>query len=415
MDSDKVTQLKDFVTCCKSNPSLLLDPSLSFFRDYLQSLGARSPADPATMKDHMKKESDDSMPDTFCDAKKIEQKIEDEDVENEIVESDLELDGEVVEPDNDPPQKMGDPSIEVSVENRDAAQMLKAKAMDAISEGKLEEAIDQLTEAILLNPTSAILNGNRASVFIKLNKPNAAIRDADAALKINPDSAQGYKARGMAKAMLGQWAEAARDLHIASKLDHDEEIHSVLQKVEPNVHKIEEHRRKYERLRRERETRRVERERQRRHAEAEKQAANTRSKKEQTSESKPSDAELNDPESLAALQDGIVLGIHSSRELETKLKAATKSSKLAILYFTATWCGPCRFMAPLYERLAEKHRNVVFLKSDIDEVGDVAQKWGVNSVPTFFFLSNGKEIDKIVGADKNDLERKIALHAAKQS
>lgn len=91
--------------------------------------------------------------------------------------------------------------------------------------------------------------------------------------------------------MLGQWVEAARDLHTASKLDHDEEIQAVLLKVrciikekheracfrdyckklqvEPNVHKIEEHRRKYERLRRERETRIAERERQRRRAEAE--------------------------------------------------------------------------------------------------------------------------------------------------
>lgn len=70
-------------------------------------------------------------------------------------------------------------------------------------------------------------------------------------------------------------------------------------------------------------------------------------------------------------------------------------------------------MAPVYKSLAEKHRNVVFLKADIDEVGDVAQRWNVTSVPTFFFLRNGKEIDKVVGADKNGLERRIAMHAAK--
>jgi len=109
------------------------------------------------------------------------------------------------------------------------------------------------------------------------------------------------------------------------------------------------------------------------------------------------------------------MSIHSSSELETKLMAATRLSRLVILYFTATWCGPCRFMAPVYKSLAEKHRNVVFLKADIDEVGDVAQRWNVSSVPTFFFLRNGKEVDKVVGADKNGLERKITLHAAKQS
>lgn len=107
----------------------------------------------------------------------------------------------------------------------------------------------------------------------------------------------------MARAMLGQWEEAAKDLHLASKLDYDEEISSVLKKVitlsyfvfyhihisqnalcickcclihyavlcvqvEPNAHKIEEHRRKYDRLRKERGEKKLERERQRRRAEA---------------------------------------------------------------------------------------------------------------------------------------------------
>lgn len=49
--------------------------------------------------------------------------------------------------------------------------------------------------------------------------------------QINPDSAKGYKSRGIARAMLGQWEEAAKDLHLASKLDYDEEINAVLKKV----------------------------------------------------------------------------------------------------------------------------------------------------------------------------------------
>jgi suppressor of tumorigenicity protein 13 len=61
--------------------------------------------------------------------------------------------------------------------------------------------------------------------------------------------------------------------------------------------------------------------------------------------------------------------------------------------------------------LAEKYQRVVFLKVDIDEAVDVAARWNVSSVPTFFFVKNGKEIDSVVGADKNTLERKIAQHA----
>lgn len=59
----------------------------------------------------MKKECYACMPDANCDNKKAKQKVEVEDVENEIVESDLEFDGEVIEPDNDPPQKVASKEI----------------------------------------------------------------------------------------------------------------------------------------------------------------------------------------------------------------------------------------------------------------------------------------------------------------
>lgn len=367
MDEEKVAQLKAFVSFCKSNASALHDPSLSFFKEYLESLGARIP--PRVQMEN-------------------ERNAEEAVIEDEIVESDIELDGDVAEPDNDRPQKMGDSSVEVSEESRDAAQMCKAKAMDEISKGKLNEAIGHLTEAILLNPSSAILYATRASVFVKLNKPSDAIRDADAALQVNPDSAKGYKSRGMAKAALGRWEEAARDLRLASKLDYDEEINFMLKKVEPNARKLEEHRRTYERLSKEREMRKLESERR-----------------------KAEEQELKD--SLASLQDGSVISIHSSNELETKFKAASRLSRLVVLYFTATWCGPCRFMAPVYKNLAEKHRNVVFLKVDIDELWDVARHWDISSVPTFSFVKNGKEIDKVVGADKGGLEGKVSLHAGR--
>ncbi|PON92937.1 N-terminal acetyltransferase A, auxiliary subunit [Trema orientale] len=291
MEASKVNQLRHFIEQCKSNPSILTDPSLSFFRDYIESLGAKLPASAfdhggsdSKSKSYVVEESDDDMADNEATQGNVDEEEEEvEEDDDEIIESDIELEGEVVEPDNDPPQKMGDPSVEVTDENRDASQAAKAKAMEAISEGNLEEAIEHLSEAISLNPTSAIMYGTRASVYIKMKKPNAAIRDANAALEINPDSAKGYKSRGIARAMLGQWEEAAKDLHLASKLDYDEEINAVLKKVEPNAHRIEEHRRKYERLHKEREEKKIERERQRRRAKA--QAAYEKAKKQEESSS----------------------------------------------------------------------------------------------------------------------------------
>nr|XP_011463751.1 PREDICTED: FAM10 family protein At4g22670 isoform X4 [Fragaria vesca subsp. vesca] len=284
MEEAQLNQLKQFVEQCKSDPSVLADPSLSFFRDYLESLGATVPSSASNKEDskprsYVVEESDDDMSE---EAEPEPVHVQEEE-EEEIVESDLELEGDIVEPDDEPPQKMGDASVEVTEENRDASQAAKGKAMEAISEGNLDEAIEHLTEAILLNPTSAIMYSTRASVYIKMKKPNAAIRDANAALEINPDSAKGYKSRGIAHSMLGNWEEAAKDLHLASKLDFDEEISAVLKKVEPNVHRIQEHRRKYDRLRKEREDRKIERDRQRRKAEA--QAAYEKAKKKEQSSS----------------------------------------------------------------------------------------------------------------------------------
>lgn len=105
------------------------------------------------------------------------------------------------------------------------------------------------------------------------------------------------------------------------------------------------------------------------------------------------------------------MGIHSVNELETKLNAASRTSRLVILYFTATWCGPCRFISPVYTSCATNYPKSVFLKVDIDEARDVAARWNISSVPTFFFIKNGKEIDKVVGADKGALEKKIAQYA----
>lgn len=385
MDTEKLQDLKRFVELCKTNPSILQNPSLSFFKNFLESLGAQLP--PSVKSEQGGEEHIDEL-------------------DEDIIESDVELDNtDTVEPENDPPQQMGDSSSEVTDENRDAAQISKAKALDAISEGKLNEAINHLTEAVLLNPNSAIFYATRANVFIKLKKPNAAIRDAEAALKVNPDSAKGYKMRGMARAMLGLWKEAASDLHVASRIDFDEEIAEILKKVEPNARKIEEHSRKYLRLREEKKLRKIERDRQR--LQAEPKAAYEKSKKKE----QQSEHEASDPDSASGLNDGNVIGIHSVSELETKLNAASRASRLAILYFTATWCGPCRFISPFYTSLPEKYPKVAFLKADIDEARDVASRWNVSSVPAFFFVKDGKEVDRVVGADKSSLEKKIAQYA----
>ncbi|EPS66963.1 hypothetical protein M569_07812, partial [Genlisea aurea] len=371
MEGEKIEELKSFVEHCRRDPSVLLSSDLSFFRDFLLRFDVEIRSEYILLNCKNLVQVDAAAADIF--------------------DSDIELDNsDVVESDNDPPQKMGDVSIEVTDEMIEAAQLSKAKAMELIAEAKYGEAVDVLTEAILLNPRSSILYANRASVFVKLKKPNAAIRDADFSLKLNPDSAVGYKARGMSKALLGSWEEAASDLYSASRLDFDEEIHSVLKKVKENARKLIEHRQKRERLRKEKE---LEEKIKKQH----KQESESKLKKK--------------PEPVPPFRDGDVILIRSARDMKTKLTAASDASRLAVIYFTAAWCGPCRYISPEYTALAKKFPGVVFLKVDIDEAVDAAAEKNISTVPTFLFVKNGKEVDQLVGGSKQVLEATVTRHA----
>ncbi|XP_042011961.1 TPR repeat-containing thioredoxin TDX-like [Salvia splendens] len=121
--------------------------------------------------------------------------------------------------------------------------------------------------------------------------------------------------------------------------------------------------------------------------------------------------QLSKAKALEALAEGEVILIHSGSDLDEKLDAASKASRLSVLYFTATWCGPCLYVGPVFTSLAAKYPKVVFLKVDIDKARQVAFEWDISSIPTFFFIRNGEEVDQLVTVDKNALEQKIAQHA----
>ncbi|KAJ8251600.1 hypothetical protein GJAV_G00223080 [Gymnothorax javanicus] len=252
MDPRKVTELKAFVKLCGDNPSVLHLPELDFFRTWLLGMGATIP--PVKQNDVPPSSSCKGCP-CASDAPPPPTAPSEPSPPSESEESELEIDTEgVIEADMVEPQEMGDlEDIEVTDEMMDQANEKKTEAIMALGEGELEQALGLFTEAIKLNPRLAILYAKRASVLIRMQKPNAAIRDCDQAIAINPDSAQPYKWRGKAHRLLGHWEEAARDLATACKLDYDEDASALLKEVQPKANKIVEHRRKYERKREEKE------------------------------------------------------------------------------------------------------------------------------------------------------------------
>lgn len=109
MDIGKVGELKEFIEACKSNPSLLHTPSLSFFKTYLLSLGANIPPQPKTVLvpflfiSYFQLFTAHCLLQNTCICMQEPVVVDDHD----IIESDIELDNtDLVKPDNDPPQKV---------------------------------------------------------------------------------------------------------------------------------------------------------------------------------------------------------------------------------------------------------------------------------------------------------------------
>ena len=70
---------------------------------------------------------------------------------------------------------------------------------------------------------------------------------------------------------------------------------------------------------------------------------------------------------------------------------------LTIIDFSATWCMPCRMLAPILEQVADKMPEVSFYNIDIDESEDIAKRYRIFSVPTLLAFKQGKVIDSLVG------------------
>jgi thioredoxin 1 len=71
---------------------------------------------------------------------------------------------------------------------------------------------------------------------------------------------------------------------------------------------------------------------------------------------------------------------------------------LVLVDFWAEWCGPCRLMHPVFERMAKKYRHIRFARVNVDLNQDIAMRFGVQAIPTFIMFKDGQQVERMMGA-----------------
>ena len=93
---------------------------------------------------------------------------------------------------------------------------------------------------------------------------------------------------------------------------------------------------------------------------------------------------------------------------ENFVKEITEYKGKSLIDFWASWCGPCRMIAPVIEEIAKEQSAVKICKVNVDDEPELAQMFGISSIPTLVVIQDGKLVDHAVGArPKEDILARI--------
>ncbi|KAJ1396590.1 Thioredoxin-like superfamily [Sesbania bispinosa] len=102
-----------------------------------------------------------------------------------------------------------------------------------------------------------------------------------------------------------------------------------------------------------------------------------------------------------------VVVIDSLQSWEFHVNQASNQNCPIVVHFTASWCMPSVAMTPFFEELASSYPDVLFLVVDVDEVKEVATRMDIKAMPTFLMLKEGAPLEKVVGANPEEIKKRI--------
>ena len=91
------------------------------------------------------------------------------------------------------------------------------------------------------------------------------------------------------------------------------------------------------------------------------------------------------------------MSIITKEELNKKIEDSKTNNKILIIDFAAEWCGPCRALSPILDKLAEENQDIQVIKVNVDENADLSMEYGIRSIPAVYIYKEGKETAKFLG------------------